>query len=41
MVNPYGTGHAAEKIIQTLQTVPLEELVIKKFHDLAGPGSNE
>jgi UDP-hydrolysing UDP-N-acetyl-D-glucosamine 2-epimerase len=34
MENPYGTGHAAEKIVETLRTVPLDGLVKKTFHDL-------
>jgi UDP-hydrolysing UDP-N-acetyl-D-glucosamine 2-epimerase len=34
MVNPYGDGHAAEKIVEVLETVPLDaKLVAKRFHD--------
>jgi UDP-N-acetylglucosamine 2-epimerase len=34
MVNPYGNGHAAEKIVDVLETVPLDaKLVAKRFHD--------
>jgi UDP-hydrolysing UDP-N-acetyl-D-glucosamine 2-epimerase len=34
MANPYGDGHAAEKIIRVLETVPLDaRLVAKRFHD--------
>lgn len=33
--NPYGDGHGAEKIVQRLKEVPLDEgLVLKRFHDL-------
>ena len=31
MTNPYGDGHASEKIVQVLTTVPLsEELLVKR-----------
>jgi UDP-N-acetylglucosamine 2-epimerase len=31
MTNPYGDGHASEKIVQALTTVPLsEELIVKR-----------
>jgi hypothetical protein len=34
MVNPNGDGHAAEKIVQCLKEVALDEtLVTKHFHD--------
>ena len=29
MVNPYGDGHAAERIVEVLSTVPLEGLLVK------------
>jgi UDP-N-acetylglucosamine 2-epimerase len=29
MVNPYGDGHAAERIVQVLTTVPIEGLLRK------------
>lgn len=35
LVNPYGDGHAAERVVERLATVPLDAtLRIKKFHDL-------
>lgn len=35
MQNPYGDGQAAERIIERLATVPLDEhLIVKKFYDL-------
>lgn len=35
LVNPYGDGHAAERIAGVLATVPLDEqLLVKRFHDL-------
>lgn len=37
LVNPYGDGHAGERIAEVLATVPLDErLLIKRFHDLPG-----
>jgi UDP-N-acetylglucosamine 2-epimerase (non-hydrolysing)/GDP/UDP-N,N'-diacetylbacillosamine 2-epimerase (hydrolysing) len=34
LVNPYGDGLAAEKIVQVLTTTPLSaELLIKRSHD--------
>lgn len=37
LTNPYGDGHAAERIVNRLRTVPLDErLMWKKFHDLRG-----
>jgi UDP-N-acetylglucosamine 2-epimerase (non-hydrolysing)/GDP/UDP-N,N'-diacetylbacillosamine 2-epimerase (hydrolysing) len=31
MINPYGDGHASEKIMQVLTAVPLsEELIVKR-----------
>ena len=34
LVNPYGDGHAAEKIVEVLTTVPLDErLLRKRFED--------
>jgi UDP-hydrolysing UDP-N-acetyl-D-glucosamine 2-epimerase len=44
LVNPYGDGHAAERIVERLETIPLDErLVTKHFYDLpseqiASPG---
>lgn len=33
--NPYGDGHAAEKIVQVLRETPLDQtLVLKRFHDM-------
>lgn len=33
--NPYGDGHAAERIVARLKTVPLDgRLLMKRFHDL-------
>ncbi len=33
--NPYGDGHAAERIVRVLREVPLgDKLVVKRFHDL-------
>lgn len=39
MKNPYGDGHAAARIVETLSRVPIgRELLLKKFHpDLAAP----
>jgi UDP-hydrolysing UDP-N-acetyl-D-glucosamine 2-epimerase len=35
MVNPYGDGHAADRIAERLRTVPLDrELLMKRFFDL-------
>jgi len=35
MVNPYGDGHAAEKIVAQLKSLVLDDqLIVKKFHDL-------
>lgn len=34
VLNPYGDGHASERIVQVLKTVPLgRELIVKRFHD--------
>lgn len=39
MVNPYGDGRAAERIVERLQRVPLDErLLVKKFVDLPRAG---
>jgi UDP-hydrolysing UDP-N-acetyl-D-glucosamine 2-epimerase len=36
LVNPYGDGHAAQRIVDRLRTVPLDDrLLVKRFHDLA------
>jgi len=35
LVNPYGDGHAGERIAEVLATIPLDErLRMKRFHDL-------
>jgi UDP-hydrolysing UDP-N-acetyl-D-glucosamine 2-epimerase len=35
LVNPYGDGHAAERIVERLTSVPLDRrLLVKRFHDL-------
>ena len=35
LVNPHGDGHAAERIVETLKTVPLDgRLVVKRFHEI-------
>jgi UDP-hydrolysing UDP-N-acetyl-D-glucosamine 2-epimerase len=35
LVNPYGDGHAAARIVDKLKAVPLDDaLIIKKFHDI-------
>ena len=34
---PYGTPGAAERIAQVLATVPLDGILVKRFHDLAPP----
>jgi UDP-hydrolysing UDP-N-acetyl-D-glucosamine 2-epimerase len=35
LVNPFGSGHAAEVIVERLRTVPLDDrLLRKRFHDL-------
>ena len=31
--NPYGLGGASERIVQTLKTVDLRDVILKKFHD--------
>jgi UDP-hydrolysing UDP-N-acetyl-D-glucosamine 2-epimerase len=42
MKNPYGDGHAAEKIVQVLTTTPLaEELLIKRAPVVRGLGEDE
>jgi len=33
MVNPYGNGHAAEKIVEILTTVPITPELLMKRHD--------
>jgi GDP/UDP-N,N'-diacetylbacillosamine 2-epimerase (hydrolysing) len=35
VVNPYGDGHAAQKIAQILRQYPLESLLKKAFYDIA------
>jgi UDP-N-acetylglucosamine 2-epimerase (non-hydrolysing)/GDP/UDP-N,N'-diacetylbacillosamine 2-epimerase (hydrolysing) len=38
IVNPYGEGHASEKIVQVLTTVPLtRDLLIKRHSPLMSP----
>ncbi len=40
MVNPYGRGDAAERIVARLKEVPLDRrLIVKKFHDLSSAGA--
>ncbi len=35
LVNPYGDGHAAERIVERLTTVDLDNrLIVKRFHDV-------
>jgi GDP/UDP-N,N'-diacetylbacillosamine 2-epimerase (hydrolysing) len=34
--NPYGEGGASEKVVQVLRDFPLESILKKSFHDLAG-----
>ena len=37
LVNPYGDGHAAARIVDTLKSVPLDgNLIVKRFHDIEG-----
>lgn len=39
MTNPYGDGHAAERIVDVLRTIPLDgDLVKKRFFDMPNPG---
>jgi len=33
--NPYGDGHACEKIIEVIQTIPLDGLIHKSFHEVS------
>jgi len=38
MKNPYGDGHAAERIIDRLREVPLnKKLIVKRFYDISSP----
>lgn len=38
--NPYGDGHASERIVARLREVPLDErLLVKRFHDLREAGA--
>ncbi len=38
LVNPYGDGHAAERIVTRLAETALDDrLLLKRFHDVAGP----
>ena len=37
MTNPYGDGHAAERIVEVLTSVPLEKLLRKR----ASPSETE
>lgn len=40
LVNPYGDGHAAERIVERLASIELNTLLIRKiFHDMAGPAA--
>jgi UDP-N-acetylglucosamine 2-epimerase len=37
MTNPYGDGHAAEKIVQVLTNTPLtEDLIVKRAESTKG-----
>ena len=37
IVNPYGTGDAADKIVEHLRTIPLDQkTLLKTFHDIDG-----
>jgi len=37
LVNPYGDGHAAERIVDKIKRVELDEqLLLKRFHDIGG-----
>jgi UDP-hydrolysing UDP-N-acetyl-D-glucosamine 2-epimerase len=37
LVNPYGDGHAGERIAAVLSTVPLDDrLIVKRFHEVRG-----
>ena len=36
LVNPYGDGHAADRIVSTIKsTLPREGLIVKEFHDIS------
>lgn len=38
LVNPYGDGHAAKRIVERLRTVSLDSrLIVKRFHDMDMP----
>jgi UDP-hydrolysing UDP-N-acetyl-D-glucosamine 2-epimerase len=37
LVNPYGDGHASERIVERLKSVELDSLIIKRFHDQQEP----
>jgi len=38
LINPYGDGHAGERIAEVVATVPLDEhLLVKRFHDIQMP----
>jgi UDP-N-acetylglucosamine 2-epimerase (non-hydrolysing) len=37
LINPYGNGHAAERIVRVLREIPLDaKLIEKRFYDLPG-----
>lgn len=40
VVNPYGDGHAADRIVGTLKTVKLDALIVKRFVDLSLTGGS-
>ncbi|MGD0841586.1 MAG: UDP-N-acetylglucosamine 2-epimerase [Candidatus Acidiferrales bacterium] len=40
MINPYGDGHASEKIVEVLTTVPLGQDLLLKLHPSANQSSN-
>ena len=35
-INPYGSGGASQKIVETLRAIPLQGIVVKRFYDLPG-----
>ena len=38
VVNPYGDGHAAGRIVDVLSKIELDNrLIVKRFHDIAVP----
>ncbi|MEH6591047.1 MAG: UDP-N-acetylglucosamine 2-epimerase [Halioglobus sp.] len=41
IVNPYGNGGASKKVVDTLKTFPLEDLIMKPFYDIPIPAGSE